>query len=172
VTRTAVAALALVVAGLAAACDDDPKPRIGPPESTSPAPSGPSGTPEALSPEETVRAWVEARNRAVQTGDVKDVYDLSTPDCTACANSVEPVRNVYDEGGRFETEGWQVRSVRRAEDFTSTHSLAAALLFTAGRTIPSAGAQPVTYDAERHIVLFTVSRSRGLWKIDHFAFSS
>ena len=56
-----------------AACnDDDPEPRFGPPESTSPAPTETETTselPEPLDPEETVRAWVEAQNVTLQDGE-------------------------------------------------------------------------------------------------------
>ena len=68
VKRSPLAALALMLALACASCsDDDPEPRISPPESSSPAPTETETTsepPEALDPEETVRAWVEARNVA------------------------------------------------------------------------------------------------------------
>ena len=69
--RTPLAALAVLMAVGCAGCSDDPEPDFAPPESTSPAPTDPTTSstteePERLSPEETVRAWVEARNIAVQ----------------------------------------------------------------------------------------------------------
>ena len=74
--RSPLAALALMLALACAGCsDDDPEPRFGPPESTSPAPTETGTTsepPEPLDPEETVRAWVEARNTALRTGTADD----------------------------------------------------------------------------------------------------
>ena len=67
--RSPLAALALLLALACASCsDDEPEPKFGPPESTSPAPTETDTTsepPEPLDPEETVRAWVEARNAAI-----------------------------------------------------------------------------------------------------------
>ena len=84
--RSPLAALALMLALACAACnDDDPEPRFGPPESTSPAPTETETTsqaPDPLDPEETVRAWVKARNVTVRTADSTAVYALST-DATA-----------------------------------------------------------------------------------------
>ena len=78
--RSPLAALALLLALACAACnDDDPEPRFGPPESTSPAPTETETTsepPEPLDPEETVRAWVEAQNLALRTGETQDVRAL------------------------------------------------------------------------------------------------
>ena len=130
--RSPLAALALMLALACAGCsDDDPEPRFGPPESTSPAPTETETTsapPEALDPEETVRAWVEARNVTVQNGDAKAVYGLSADGCTSCTNSVEPIRQVYKDGGHLETFGWRVKSVERRPDFDSTGNVAAAVL--------------------------------------------
>ena len=74
--RSPLAALALMLALAGAACnDDDPEPRFGPPESTSPAPTETETTSEApdrLDPEETVRAWVKARNVTVADGSTDD----------------------------------------------------------------------------------------------------
>ncbi|HET9422562.1 MAG TPA: DUF6318 family protein, partial [Nocardioides sp.] len=102
--RSPLAALALMLALAGASCsDDDPEPKIAPPESSSAEPTETETTtepPDPLDPEETVRAWVEARNVTVRTGDAKAVYDLSTEGCTSCTNSVEPIRQVYRDGGR------------------------------------------------------------------------
>ena len=73
-TRWALATL-LAVCLVGACSDDDPEPDIADPTASassssatvSPSPTV-SATP-ALGPEDTVRAWVEARNAALQDGD-------------------------------------------------------------------------------------------------------
>ena len=78
--RPLLAALAMLTLVVCAGCNDDPEPDFAPPESTSPAPTPPTTSeppePERLSPEETVRAWVEARNITVQDGSTDAVYEL------------------------------------------------------------------------------------------------
>ena len=75
--RPLLAALAMLTLVVCAGCNDDPEPDFAPPESTSPAPTPPTTSeppePERLSPEETVRAWVEARNVGAQDGALTQV---------------------------------------------------------------------------------------------------
>ena len=176
-TRTRLAALALALGLACASCSDDPEPKFSPPESTSPAPTETETTseppePEPLDPEETVRAWVKARNVTVRTGDADAVYGLSTRSCESCSNSIEPVREVYAKGGRLETFGWRVKSVERRPDFASTGNVAAAIVFAAGRTFPTEGAEPIAYEQEKRILVFRLAHVEDAWKIDHFAYAS
>jgi hypothetical protein len=177
VTRSALAALALVAALVCTACsDDDPQPDFAPPESTSPAPTEtptPTEPPEQkLSPEKTVRAWVEARNITVQNGDTEAVYELSTTDCKTCRHSIEPVAAVYERGGHYETSGWKVEDVKQRANFEHTHEVAAAIKYAAGRTFHDEEADPVRYRAEHHVLLFGLVRLGGLWKVDEILYAS
>ncbi len=133
----ALAALALVVC---AGCNDDPEPDFAPPESTSPAPTTPPTTseppePERLSPEETVRAWVEARNITVRTGDAYDVRRLSAADCESCADSDRARRGRSTRlAGDFETTGWRVESVEPKPDSDTSGRAAGVAGVDRGRT--------------------------------------
>lgn len=173
--RTPLAALALVAA-LVVGCDDEVEPDFAPPESTSPAPTDPTTStppePEKLSPEETVRAWVEARNITVQDGSSDAVYALSSDDCEACRNSVEPIRQLYIDGGHMETTGWRVKSAERRPDFSSSREVAAAVVFDKGVTYPEAGADPISYDKEKRILVFRLNKQDGVWLVAHFAYAS
>ncbi len=166
--RIRVAAAAMSLALAAGGCSDDPEPEFAPPEpsaSTSNAESEEptdvptSEPPEALSPEDTVRAWVEARNVAVRTGRTDEVYALSTENCETCRNSVEPVETVYDNGGRYETSGWRVQNVATTPKFGNNGEVVAAVIFEAGRTFPDAESAPVSYNEEKHIMLFRLGGS-------------
>ena len=111
--RPLLAALAVLALVVCAGCNDDPEPDFAPPESTSPAPTTPPTTseppePERLSPEETVRAWVEARNALMLTGNASKIDSLSAANCTTCADQIDPLKAVLRAGGRFETDGWRV----------------------------------------------------------------
>ena len=83
-TRLRTLAMALLLCA-ALGCEDEPTPNIPDPAPTSSAPSpsetesSPTSSPtaEVLTPEETVRAWVDARNQALQNGDTRAVRALS-----------------------------------------------------------------------------------------------
>jgi hypothetical protein len=163
-TRTRLALAALTAAALLSACQDDPKPKVA-----DPTPSAPSSeTPPTTSPyssvtptvaydaEATVRAWVEARNAALLTGDTAAVDALSATDCRSCRELTAPIADVYAAGGRFETAGWTIKSLKQKPDSTPAQ-VDTALIFAPGTTVPSAGADPVKYDEEKHIVTFKLA---------------
>ena len=170
--RTPLAALALVAA-LGVGCDDEPEPDFAPPETTSPAPSDPTTTdspePEKLSPEETVRAWVEAQNLALRTGDTSEASVLSQA-CDACKDFIDPIKETYEAGGRYRTNGWRIVSLELQSSEGANAKVAAGIEFAGGRRIPEAGAQPVIFGPEKHIMLFELSRAATVWQINLMGF--
>src|SRR4051794_21506113 len=112
VTRFRSVATALLlppVLALGACSGDDPEPRLAAPSSSS---ASPSGTSAPLNPVEAFSAWVDARNRALQSGDTAAVEALSAPSCRTCRNAIAPIKQVFQNGGRFNTEGWTVVASR------------------------------------------------------------
>ncbi len=91
-TRWALATL-LAVCLVGACSDDDPQPDIAEPTPSAPSSSATvstspteSATP-TLGPEETVRAWVDAWNEALRTGDTASVRALVAEPTVAVATS-------------------------------------------------------------------------------------
>ena len=176
-TRTPLATLALLLAIVSACGEDDPEPRIAPSEPAASSPTESESTsappePERLSPEETVRAWVEARNETVRDGSTDAVYALSSSSCRTCRDSVEPVAQVYRDGGRYETEGWRVNDAKRQPSFERTGEVAVAVTFTAGRTYRTANAEPIEYEAEKQLFLFQLRRENGSWVVHKILYVS
>ena len=171
----ALAALAVLVSGCS---DDEPTPRVEPSVSPSPSttpasPSGePSDPPTPRGPEETVRAWVEARNHLVRTGDPSAVDALSSSDCATCEDSTSPVEQIYLDGGHFETFGWRVSAIKVLSSDEHSAQVGAAVVYAAGRTIPSPGAEPVAYEVERHIAKFRLTKEAGTWKLRQLVYLS
>jgi hypothetical protein len=168
-----VALLLLPVLG----CEDEPTPDLPDrPSSSAPSPSetesSPAPTPEALTPEETVRAWVEARNQALQDGDTTAAEALSAADCRSCENSLGPIRDVYANGGHYETNGWRVASSEVTRETANSAAIATGLVYEAGTTVPAAGAEPVSYEVERHIAEFRLSRFDGQWLVAFIGYLS
>lgn len=176
-SRIVSAGVAVVLGALLVGCSDDPRPRMAPPPSASPTvvdtPSPTETPPEVLGPEETVRAWVEARNQTVQNGSSDAVYALSSDDCTTCRDSVEPVAAVYVAGGRYETFGWRIAALELdPKSQRSAPEVNVGLVYSAGRTFPEASASPITYEVERHIATFRLIREAGSWKVRQLVYRS
>ncbi|WP_346385012.1 DUF6318 family protein [Nocardioides sp.] len=169
----ATCAVPLLVAGCSS---DDPTPRISPTNSvaTTASSSAPTTSPTASSrsPEQTVRAWVKARNAALQDGDTTAVDALAATGCEACQNSTDPIRQVYADGGHFETDGWRLVASRIKSASSGRATVATAIKYSAGRTVQEAGAQPVTYGVERHIVMFKLVTVSGDWRIGFIGYLS
>lgn len=179
-TRLRTLAVVLLLLCAALGCEDEPTPNIPDPAPTSSAPSpsetesSPTSSPtaEALTPEETVRAWVDARNQALQNGDTSAADALSAPGCETCENLLAPVRQVYADGGYFDTEGWQVVSAKETKPGDLRTVVTAGIKYAAGTTVPAAGAEPVSYSVERHITRFTLDRTGSMWLVASIVYLS
>ena len=169
---TLLAALTLALVGYS---DDDPEPKFLPTESSSP--SEPSSSPtteptDVRDPEQTVLAWVDARNVTVQSGDTTAVDALTAPTCETCRNSVDAVVRIYDQGGHYETSGWEVVKSRVVNESEQSAKLSVDLLYDAGRTYPSAGADPIAYREERHTAIFRLSHETSGWLVEFIGYLS
>jgi len=172
--RATLTALTLIPTLLVAGCsDDDPKPKFDPPssEASSGSPS-PTATTNALGPVGTVRAWVDARNTALVTGDVSRVEALSADGCTTCQDSLDPIRQVHADGGSFDTDGWEVVSARLKSRSGDKARVTAAINYAPGTTIPKEGASPISYGLERHIVVLDLARVQDQWQVRFLGYLS
>ncbi|WP_160009381.1 hypothetical protein [Nocardioides sp. AX2bis] len=167
-TAGAVAALLLG----AAACGGDPEPRFAPPTdqaspSASPtAPPSESAAPERLTREETVRAWVDARNAALQDGDTSAMSALSTADCRGCENFELGIEDVFSAGGSYDTPGWEVREVLPV----ASEVIDVRVDSAAGTTVNEAGSDPVSYPASTRDLRFTLTEAGGPRRIANIVF--
>jgi hypothetical protein len=172
-TRAVIPALVLPLALALGACSgDDPEPRFAPPSTT--APSAPETTPvaEVMGPVETFSAWIDARNEALRTGDTSGVEALSAPACQSCQHAIDPIRQVYANGGHFDTKGWVVVASRLKSRSGPAATVSAGIKYLAGETVPAADADPVVYLVERHIVIVKLSRIDGRWLVRFIGYLS
>jgi hypothetical protein len=169
---------ALVAACVLGACNDDPKPDIPDPTSsatsTSPTGSTPPSPPpsESLSPEDTVKAWVAAENAALRSGATSRLRNLSAKDCRGCENFPESIETVYGAGGSYEGGAWNLISTHLESSTTSDANVSAAISIAAGTTIPQAGADPVRYEAQNHLMSFELVKEGDAWQFTVIAFIS
>jgi hypothetical protein len=173
-TRAVVTALLVIPVLLVAGCtDDDPKPKFEPTQSSeTPTSPSTSASAQALGPEATVGAWVDARNTALVSGDVAPVEALSTTDCTTCQDSLDPIRQVHAAGGSFDTGGWKVVSARLKSQSAGKARVTAAINYQPGTTISSEGAAPVSYGLERHIVVVDLVGGPDRWQVRFIGYLS
>ncbi|GAA4367157.1 DUF6318 family protein [Nocardioides caricicola] len=169
----AVIAATVLILGVSACSSDDPEPIVAPTPSAS-EPSDPTTSPVAgaLGPEETLAAWIDARNQALQDGDVSAVEALSAESCKTCRDSIAPIKQVYGDGGHFDTDGWVLVSSRLKSEKASKASLTAAIDYAAGKTVVKAGAEPVTYAVEHHIIIVDLIKEDGVWLVQFIGYLS
>ncbi|MEV7431065.1 hypothetical protein AB0N29_15725 [Nocardioides sp. NPDC092400] len=169
-----LAALSLSVALVLSGCSDDPEPKVAPEPSAlnSPATASPSGHASGLGPEGVVRAWVEARNEALEEGNTTAVRKLSSPSCKTCEDLLRPIETVHAEGGEFDTPGWRVAGTNIKREGRGQIEIDTALIYASGSTTPSAGAEPVRYGEEKHIAVFRLVRADEIWLVDFIGYLS
>lgn len=154
---------AVLAAPVLAGCQSEPEPEFVEPSPSAPvtvsASPSESAAPVPTTPVQAVRAWVKARNQALQDGDTSTLRRLSEPGCASCSEHIEPIERVYASGGSFDTNGWRVSSAKVASERGDTAEVDVAMVMAGGRTIPERGADPVTYDEAKRIMLFRVTNS-------------
>jgi hypothetical protein len=178
-------AVGLLLLALAGGCSDDPEPKFDdptsaptststPPTSVPPSPSDVATSEPAvvLSPEETVRAWVAARNVLLRTGDGEAIAALTGAKCITCRNLNTSIASIYAAGGYIRTTGWEIKGLRRSADFGSNHRVSTALKFAAGKRKESSGTKPISYDEERRFVDFVLEQHHGSWMVSEVVFLS
>lgn len=170
--RGALAVMALLCS--LAACEDEPTPDIPDPtpSSTSPSvsesasPTTPTETPEVLSPEETVRAWIGAWNAALASGDTSGLAPFQTPDCRNCDNLSKVIDDVASAGGSFTGGTWSIVSSDLTRPEPDRVKMSVAMEVAAGSTVNAAGKEPVEYPADKRIVVYELRDESGTWLID------
>ena len=175
--RLGVAALAACLALALVGCESEPEPRLADPTSeptseptavetsevTAPPTSPPSTAvteePEPLGPEETVRAWVNAFNRLLTTGDAADLSALSAEGCDACNQVIRAIEPIYESGGSTETRGWEPQKVERTGSFSRDGRVAVDVRVFRAVTVEGDGTRKVA-KATRFLLEFTLERTR------------
>lgn len=170
-TRSVLATL-LVACVLGACSDDDPKPDIEDPtpsaaSSSAGVSTSPTTSPSVrLTPDETVKAWVNAWNAALQSGDTGPLAEHETSDCRNCADLARVIEDVVAAGGSFSGGEWTIVSTKTIRVSDKRVKVNVALSVAAGSTINSAGEDPVTYEADKRIAVYELEERSGIWLID------
>jgi hypothetical protein len=107
--------LALALAGpvLLAGCSDDaaPTPKMPEPSTSSSTPTPTeSEAPEAESPEEFVRRWVEVDREMQNTGETGAYEEISSK-CKTCMSVAARVASIYEAGGFVKTDGLTIQRI-------------------------------------------------------------
>jgi hypothetical protein len=135
-------------------------------------PASTDATEPALSPEDAVRGWVEARNAALTSGDTTELRSLTDLTCKSCVSLITSIEDVYTAGGHYDTKGWDVKSAKARSTSAARPTVDAAVVFAGGSTVNSAGADPVLYGPENHIMVFKLHNDRGVLVVDFVGFLS
>jgi hypothetical protein len=116
-----VRSLRLALASLLAAailiatsgCSDDPSAAPSPPASTGSVTSSPTQSETTSTkpqrPVAFVRAWVDAENAAINSGDVTSLVSFEAPSCFNCKQLLKPITRIYQAGGFIHTKGWRIK---------------------------------------------------------------
>jgi hypothetical protein len=172
-TRAVITALSVIPVLLVAGCtDDEPKPKFEPTPSETPSSASPTTSPAALSPEETVRAWVDAQNTALRTGDTSSLAALSADPCNTCDQFIDPIAQVYADGGSFRGGAWTIAAVKARPGGRSRTVVDVGIDIDGGTTQETSDSEPVEYVADKRIMQFRLVPVGGGWAISFIGFVS
>jgi hypothetical protein len=174
-TRAVIAAAAVLLAGptLAGCSGGDPVPKVEPSSSGS-SPAASSGSPSpsqvALSPEDTVRAWVAAQNTAMHTGDVSELRTFGDGQCRGCDDFISRIADVYRHGGYYKGGAWRVAAIKVTHRTSHDVTVNAAVDFAGGVTVNKKGDAPRHYGPDKAIMEFWLVPGHPRWLIHYIGF--
>ncbi len=103
IVRLVAVSLALVL-GLSAcsSSDEDPPTSDRPEFAQEPGQAG---------AEQFAGYWVETLNQATDSGDTETLRTLASPGCDACEDFAQQLDTIYEDGGRVESDGWEITTI-------------------------------------------------------------
>lgn len=181
--RSVVGALALLVAALGAACEDedpsDPPTSAAPSRSDTTSPTEPTTTPTGpveptlpAAAEAGTKAGAEAFvgfywavvNYATKTGDVRLLKQLDQPSCEGCAGGIEWVERVYARGGHVIGGDYEVTRLRAIRSPGGTWSVVTDTTIENQRVVGAGGLNKL-YPGGRGKWLVAVNRVNNAWSV-------
>ncbi len=124
IARLSAAAVVLAVLLTGCGADDSPEPsgKAGADQSPSAQPSAQAPVNAAKLPayaknpgregaEQFVGYWVNALNRATESGEIEQLAAASATTCRMCASYAQGIDEIYDASGHVESGGWDIREI-------------------------------------------------------------
>jgi hypothetical protein len=173
-----VRSLRLALASLLAAavliatsgCSDNPSAAPTPPASTQPVTSSSPTESETTStnpksPIKFVRAWVDAENVAINSGDVTPLLTFEAQSCFNCKQLLKPIKRIYGAGGFIHSKGWRMEHAN-AVDSGGNSVLVTMLVATSVEIVrPSEGAPIERHKPDKLGFSLTLTPKAGSWVI-------
>ncbi len=130
-SRFALGLTTLALVLVTGACQDDPEPKIADPTSEVPRVNRQATRKRRTRAQNRSRSlqsrpfesWIEGHNQALLHGDFGAVDALSLPNCKTCSEYLDPMRDVFASGGRFETEPWRIEGIKSRKDQGAPHEV-------------------------------------------------
>ena len=89
------------------------------------------------------RYWIDTLNEATTSGDTKQLKRISQPSCEVCTDFAKRLDDIYANGGRVETEGFQVKQIANEANVEPPGAGVSVILTATPQTVvESKGAKP------------------------------
>jgi hypothetical protein len=105
-------------------------------------------------------------NYAAATGDVGQAASIATNDCDSCREMLRKISTVYDAGGEFRGDGWQVLRIRY-QPFQPMKRpvLSVAIRVSRQVMVSRAGGAPETFEGGRHQLNLHLIGDGDSWRV-------
>jgi hypothetical protein len=116
--------------------------------------------------EAAVRAYFDAANVAIGTGETADLRRLTSPECP-CMALATAVERIFADGKSVGAK-WRLESVDDTGGTQRTRVVSAVYLATAYRDIDLAGRVIGEYDGHRNSALIRLQLTGATWRVTEF----
>lgn len=116
--------------------------------------------------EQFVGYWTDTLNTATASGETEDLKALAAPQCQACTDFAAQLDQIYADGGRVESEGWEINKIVPEAGATDDEvGLLVTFAVSPQKVFESEDAKPQKFEGGNQGFRFHLVRDEGTWQV-------
>jgi hypothetical protein len=116
--------------------------------------------------EQFVGYWTDTLNTATASGETEDLKALASPECQACTDFATQLDQIYADGGRVESEGWEINKIVPEAGATDDEvGLLVTFAVSPQKVFESEDAKPQKFEGGNQGFRFHLVRDEGTWQV-------
>ena len=116
--------------------------------------------------EQFVGYWTDTLNTETASGETEDLKALASPECQACTDFATQLDQIYADGGRVESEGWEINKIVPEAGATDDEvGLLVTFAVSPQKVFESEDAKPQKFEGGNQGFRFHLVRDEGTWQV-------
>lgn len=114
--------------------------------------------------------WTDTLNEATATGDTEKLKSLAADDCTTCDGFAQQLDEIYEAGGRVESDGWEIqKTVPEAGATDNEVGLLVTFSVSPQTVYQTEDAKAQDFEGGNQAFRFELAREDGEWQVQNLS---